>query len=144
MDSSAAEEKVSEEIAAWNTTYECHLRESDKSSKDERKFIATLSKPAHTAPIAGAVAHVHFSVRAGGALDYRIENMRYVHAGGSAFREAWVDRVLAHKAGLRDSVCADLARQDFAEHFHTFRVWAQTLTDAQLRRLDLSAFVIRE
>ena len=32
----------------------------------------------------------------------------------------------------------------FAEHFHTFRVGAQTLTDPQLRRSDLSACVIRE
>ena len=31
------------------------------------------------------------------------------------------------------------ARQRFAEHFHTFRVWAQTLTGPQLRRSDLSA-----
>ena len=31
------------------------------------------------------------------------------------------------------------ARQGFAEHFHTFRVWAQTLTGPRLRRSDLSA-----
>ena len=34
----------------------------------------------------------------------------------------------------------DAARQDFAEHFHTFRVWAQTLTGPQLRRSEVSAF----
>ena len=32
------------------------------------------------------------------------------------------------------------ARQDFAEHFSHIRVWAQTLTDPQLRRSDPSAF----
>ena len=35
-----------------------------------------------------------------------------------------------------------VARQRFAEHFHTFRVGAPTLTDPQLRRSDLSAFVL--
>ena len=34
--------------------------------------------------------------------------------------------------------------QRFAEHFHTFRVGAQALTDPQIRRSDLSAFCIRE
>jgi len=51
------------------------------------------------------------------------------------FREAYE----AQRAVLP---AAAFARQDFAEHFHTFRVWAQTLTDPQLRRSDLSACVL--
>ena len=34
------------------------------------------------------------------------------------------------------------ARQDFAEHFHTLEWGTKTLTDPQLRRSDLSAFVL--
>ena len=45
----------------------------------------------------------------------------------------------AAAAPARAAECARAARRRFAEHFHAFRVWAQTLTGPQLRRSDLSA-----
>ena len=66
----------------------------------------------------------------GGALD----------AGGGALASG-----AGHVRAYRHRVLARwMARQDFAEHFHTFRVGAQTLTCPQLRGSGLSAFVIRE
>ena len=61
------------------------------------------------------------------------------HADGQRGAEERAHGAVLHVVAAAHPTVAR-ARQDFAEHFHTFRVGAQTLTDPQLRRSDLSAF----